>query len=648
MRNPKSVMIPILCLLLGCGFLTSCGKKAAIAEPELIPREVVFGNPEKASPQLSPDGTMMSYLAPVDEVLNVWVGTIGEDDVRPVTKDTLRGIRRYFWSGDSRHIMYLQDEGGNENYLLWSVGLDSDEIVCLTPFENVQVRIVDRNKNFPDELLIGMNKEDTKVHDVYHLDLKTVDLEMVAKNPGNVMAWVTDTDFKVRGCVTASAGGGYDFMYRKTEKADWELLVSWGSEEALTSGPLSFTKDGKAVYLLDSRDANAGRLVKMDIAGGEIEVLAEDPQYDVSGVIQNPDTYEIEAVTFVKDRQEVVVLDEAIRADIEAIKKIHHGDFFINSRDDADDTWLVGFDADDGPIPYYSYDRTTKKETFLFYHRPKLNAYTLAPMEPISFTSRDGLTIHGYITFPPGKGRENLPVVLNVHGGPWYRDSWGYNPEAQWLSNRGYISLQINFRGSSGYGKDFINAGDKEWAGKMHNDLVDAVNWAVEKGYADPDKVAIYGWSYGGYAALVGATFTPDLFTCAIDGCGPSSIITFMESVPPYWTTMMDIFRARVGDIETEKEFLESRSPLFRVDSIRIPMMIVQGANDPRVKQAEADQIVEVMKQKGIDYEYLLFPDEGHGLAIPENRLKFYAAAEKFLAKHLGGRFEEVATPQAD
>jgi len=635
-------MILILCLLLGCGFLTSCGKKVAIAEPELIPREIVFGNPEKASPRLSPDGTMMSYLAPVDNVLNVWVGTIGEDDVRPVTKDTLRGIRRYFWSGDSRHIMYLQDEGGNENWLLCSVGLDSDETVCMTPFENVQVRIVDRNKNFPDELLIGMNKEDPKVHDVYHLDLKTGDLKMVAKNPGNVMGWVTDADFKVRGCLMASTGGGYDFMYRKTEKADWELLVSWGSEEALTSGPLSFTKDGKAVYLLDSRDANAGRLVKMDIAGGEIEVLAEDSQYDVSDVIQNPDTYEIEAVMFVKDRQEMIVLDEAIRADIEAIKKIHHGDLFISSRDDADDTWLIGFDADDGPIPYYSFDRTTKKETFLFYHRPKLNAYTLAPMEPISFTSRDGLTIHGYITFPPGKGRENLPIVLNVHGGPWYRDTWGYHNEAQWLSNRGYISLQINFRGSTGYGKDFINAGDKEWAGKMHNDLVDAVNWAVEKGYADPDKVAIYGWSYGGYAALVGATFTPDLFACAIDGCGPSSIITLMESIPPYWTAMMDIFRARVGDPETEKEFLKSRSPLFRVDSIRIPVMVVQGANDPRVKQAEADCIVEAMKGKGIDYEYLLFPDEGHGLARPENRLKFYAAAEKFLAKHLGGRFEEV------
>jgi dipeptidyl aminopeptidase/acylaminoacyl peptidase len=642
MRNLKSVMVLVLCLLLGCGFLTSCGKKVAIAEPELIPREIVFGNPEKASPRLSPDGTMMSYLAPVDNVLNVWVGTIGKNDVRPATKDTLRGIMRYFWSGDSRHIMYLQDEGGNENWLLWSVSLDSNETVCMTPFENVQVQIVDRNKNFPDELLIGMNKEDPKVHDVYHLDLKTGDLKMVAKNPGNVLDWVTDADFKVRGCLMTKADGGYDFMYRKTEKADWELLVSWGSEEAWTSSPISFTKDGKAVYMLDSRDANAGRLVKMDIAGKQIDVLAEDPQYDVSDVIQNPDSYEIEAVTFVKDRQEVVVLDEAIRADIEAIKKIHHGDFFISSRDDADDTWLVGFDADDGPIPYYSYDRATKKETFLFYHRPKLNTYTLAPMEPFSFTSRDGLTIHGYMTFPPGKGKENLPIVLNVHGGPWHRDSWGYNPEAQWLSNRGYICMQVNFRGSTGYGKDFINAGDKEWAGEMHNDLVDAVNWVVEKGYADPNKVAIYGWSYGGYAALVGATFTPDLFACAIDGCGPSNIITLMQSIPPYWTSMKDIFRARVGDYETEEEFLKSRSPLFRVDSVRIPMMVVQGANDPRVKQAEADQIVQAMKQKGIDHEYLLFPDEGHGLARPENRLKFYAAAEKFLAKHLGGRFEEV------
>jgi len=503
MKNQKTHLAAILCFLLSCLVVASCVSKVASTEPELIPREVIFGNPEKASPRLSPDGTMMSYRAPVNNVMNVWVGTIGKDDVRVVTRDTLRGIRAYFWAADNKHIMYLQDKGGDENWRLYAVNLETDEIRDLTPFDGVQVRIVDRNKHFPNELLIGMNKDNPKLHDVYHLDLTTGELKLVAKNPGNVAGWVTDANFKVRGAMMSNVGGGYDLMIRENEKDDWTKLVSWSSQDILNSGPISFTKDGKAIHMLDSRNANAGRLVKMDIATGNVEVIAEDPQYDISGITIHPDSYEIQAVTFTKDRDEWIVLDESIKEDIEAIKKLHHGDLFISSRDDPDDTWLVGFTADNGPIPYYSYDRATRKATFLFDHRPDLNDYTLAKMEPISFTSRDGLTIHGYITFPLGKERKNLPMVLNVHGGPWYRDTWGYNPEAQWLANRGYICLQINFRGSTGYGKDFANAGDREWAGKMHNDLVDAVHWAVEKGYADPEKVAIYGGSYGGYAALV-------------------------------------------------------------------------------------------------------------------------------------------------
>ncbi|UCD65215.1 MAG: S9 family peptidase [Candidatus Zixiibacteriota bacterium] len=623
--------------------MTSCG---TVEESKLVPREVLFGNPEKAGPQLSPDGKMMSYLAPVDDVLNVWVGTIGVDDVRSVTKDTLRGIRRYFWSADSKLIMYLQDKGGDENWRLYSVNLETDEIRDLTPFENVQVQIVNRDKNFPDELLIAMNKDNVRVHDVYRLNLTTGELKLAAKNPGNVTYWLTDANFKVRGAMMANAEAGFDLMVRDTEKADWRLLVSWNSDDALTSGGMGFTKDGKGIYIIDSRDVNAGRLCKVDIASAELTVMAEDPQYDVSGAMIHPDTYEIQAVFFTKDRQEVVILDESITADIAAIQKLHHGDFFVNSRDDADATWLVGFTADNGPIPYYSYDRESKQATFLFNHRPALNEYTLANMEPISFTSRDGLTVHGYITYPPGKARKNLPMVLNVHGGPWYRDTWGYNPEAQWLANRGYACLQVNFRGSSGYGKEFLNAGDREWGGKMHDDLIDGVNWAIEQGIADPEKVAIYGGSYGGYAALVGATFTPDVFRCAIDMVGPSNLLTFINSIPPYWSTFLDILYRRLGDPEKDEEFLRERSPLFKADQITIPMLIAQGANDPRVKQAESEQIVEALKANNVDYEYLLFEDEGHGFARPENRLEFYAAAEKFLAKHLGGRFEEAA-PEA-
>ena len=326
--------------------------------------------------------------------------------------------------------------------------------------------------------------------------------------------------------------------------------------------------------------------------------------------------------------------------DFDNIGGIHQGDFFIISRDNADTTWVVAFTVDNGPVPFYAYDRKSQKATFLFDNQPELNKYTLATIEPISFTSRDGLTIHGYLTLPQGEQKTDLPMVLNVHGGPWGRDAWGYRPDAQWFANRGYACLQVNFRGSTGYGKNFLNAGDREWGRNMHNDLVDAVQWAIDKGITDPKKVAIFGGSYGGYAALVGATFTPDLFCCAVDIVGPSNLNTLIRTIPPYWSTFRATFHKRVGNPDTEEEFLNSRSPLFRVDQIKIPILIGQGANDPRVKQAESEQIVEAMKSKGIDYEYMLFPDEGHGFAKPENRLKFYAAAEKFLAKYLGGRYE--------
>ncbi len=610
------------------------------ATTQLIPRNVLFGNPEKTSPQVSPDGTKMAYLAPVNNVLNVWVGTIGGGNYEPVTKDEDRGVRFYFWSQDNKHIMYIQDVGGNENWRLYATSLETRETRDLTPFENVQVQIIDRDKHFPNELLIGMNKENPQVHDVYHLDLTTGELTLVAKNPGNIMGWVTDAHFKVRGAVTALPDGGTELLVRDDEDSEWRKLVTWDADDSLTSGPIDFTLDGQAIYLQDSRNVNAGRLVRLNIATGDITVIAEDPQYDVGNVIVHPDTHEVQAVAFNKDRNEWIVLDESIKMDFYNIGGIHQGDFFIISRDNADTTWVVAFTVDNGPVPFYAYDRKGQKATFLFDNQPELNKYTLATMQPISFTSRDGLTIHGYLTLPQGEQKTNLPMVLNVHGGPWGRDAWGYRPDAQWFANRGYACLQVNFRGSTGYGKNFLNAGDREWGRKMHNDLVDAVQWAIDKGIADPKKVAIFGGSYGGYAALVGATFTPDLFCCAVDIVGPSNLNTLIRTLPPYWSTFRATFHKRVGNPDTEEEFLNSRSPLFRVDQIKIPILIGQGANDPRVKQAESEQIVEAMKSKGIDYEYMLFPDEGHGFAKPENRLKFYAAAEKFLAKHLGGRYE--------
>jgi dipeptidyl aminopeptidase/acylaminoacyl peptidase len=608
---------------------------------KLIPRSVLFGNPAKASPQLSPDGTRMSFLAPVENVLNVWVGTVGRDDAKPVTNDRDRGVMHYFWSEDNRHLFYLQDKDGNENWRLHAVDLQTQTIRDLTPFDNVQVQVVDRNKHFPDELLIAMNKDNEQLHDVYHLDIPTGKLLLVAKNPGNVAGWVTDAELIVRGAVVALPDGGLELQVCKSPDTDWTPTVRWDSADALNSGPVCFSKDGRTIYLKDSRNVNAARLVALDLETGASQVLAQDPEYDVAGLMIHPDRYEIQAVEFVKARAEWSILDKSIEKDIAAIRGLHHGEFFLADRDSADEHWLVGFMADNGPVPYYAWDRKKQAATFLFDHKPALKEYTLALMEPVSFSSRDGLTIHGYISFPPDAEQKNLPMVLNVHGGPWSRDTWGYDAEAQWLANRGYACLQVNFRGSTGYGKGFLNAGDREWGGKMHNDLVDAIHWAVDRGYADPKRIAIYGGSYGGYAALVGATFTPDLFSCAVAIVGPSNLITFIRSVPPYWSTFLAMLHQRVGNPDTEEAFLVSRSPLSRVNQIKIPMLIAQGANDPRVKQAESEQIVQAMRDKNIDHEYLLFPDEGHGFGKPENRIRFYAAAEKFLARHLGGRYEE-------
>ncbi|GAC1618562.1 MAG: S9 family peptidase [Ktedonobacteraceae bacterium] len=614
---------------------------AGVTQTRLIPRSILFGNPVKAGPRISPDGKRLAYVAPVNGVLNVWVGPIGQDQFRPVTKDTERGIRFYFWAADNQHILYVQDAGGNENWRLFATDIETQETRDLTPFENVQVQILDSDKHFPNELLIAMNRENPQVHDVYRVDLKTGELTLSAKNPGNIVGWIADTQFKVRAGHAARPDGGLDLVVRDHEEDDWRTIINWDADDSLTSGALGFTQDGQGLYMQDSRGVNAGRLVKLNLATNAIEVIAEDPQYDVENVLIHPDTHEIQAVAFNKDRREWTILDETIRLDFDRIREIHQGDFSIVGRDDADATWIIAFTVDNGPVPFYAYQRKSQSADFLFDNQPELSNYTLAHMEPVVFTARDGLTVHGYLALPVGEQRSNLPLVVNVHGGPWVRDNWGYNPEVQWFTNRGYACLQINYRGSTGYGKDFTNAGDKEWGRNMHADLVDGVRWAVAQGIADEKKIAIYGGSYGGYAALVGATFTPDLFCCAVDIVGPSSLITLIRSVPPYWVPMLASMYKRVGNPDTEEEFLKSRSPLFFVENIKIPMLIAQGANDPRVKQAEAEQIVEAMKSKGISYEYMLFPDEGHGFAKPENRIKFYAAAEKFLAAHLGGRYEE-------
>jgi dipeptidyl aminopeptidase/acylaminoacyl peptidase len=607
-----------------------------MAEVQLIPLEVLLGNPQRAAAQISPDGKRLSYLAPLDGVLNVFVGDAGANDEKPVTHDTTRGIQGYFWAHDNRHLMYVRDKDGSENFRLYDVDLETGVERDLTPLDGVQCRIIAHFKAFPNEVLIGLNKDNPQLHDVYHLDLTTAALQKIVDNPG-FLGWSVDEDLQVRGAVTPTPEGGLVIMVRDDEVSDWRPLLQVPPEDAESTGLLGFTKDGTSMYLQTSLDSNTGRLVRIDIASGAVEVIAEDPTYDITGVMINPDTREVDGVVVYGDRLEYRVFDDSMRADIEALQQLNTGDVMIADRDHDDSAWLVAFDSDSGPVKFYIWDRATKTATFLFDHRPELDNYPLVPMEPFVFTSRDGLTIHGYLTFPREAGRAGLPAVLVVHGGPWTRDGWGLDAEAQWLANRGYLCVQINYRGSTGYGKDFLNAGNREWGAKMHHDLLDAVDHLVGQGVVDRDRVAIYGASYGGYAALVGATFTPEVFRCAISMVGPSNLNTLMDSFPEYWKPMIALWHKRVGD---DSEFLWSRSPLSRVDAITIPILVAQGENDPRVKRAESEQIVAAMAERGIDHEYVMYENEGHGFVKPENRLDFYHRADRFLAKHLGGRAE--------
>ena len=617
---------------------TSTLKQQKNELPPLIERGILFGNPDKISPKLSPDGKYLAYIAPDENnILQVQLRTVGQADDRQLTADKKRGIRIFFWTYSGEELIYLQDADGDENWHLFSVNIHSNQVRDLTPFQGVQAQPIAFDRNFPNEILVGMNIRDRSKHDVYRINLKNGAVEFDTDNPGNIVGWTADAQFQVRAATATTADGGSELVFRETEDKSWESLRSWGPDEE--GGAVMFSENGKILYIIGNHDANAERLIALDLETKQETDLASDPEYDVGGIVVHPTKREIQAVSFYKDKQEWQILDQSIAEDFEDLGKFRPGEFSITSRNLADTTWLVAYMTDDGPVYYYAFDRASKTFTFLFSNQPKLEGLPLSSMEPISYTARDGLTIHGYLTKPVGVSTP-VPTVLLVHGGPWGRDTWGYDSEAQWLANRGYAVLQINFRGSTGYGKAFLNAGNREWAAKMHDDLLDGVNWLVETGISQPDKIAIMGGSYGGYAALVGLTFSPDVFACAVDIVGPSNLITLLQSIPPYWEPLKANMYHRVGNLETEPEFLKSISPLFFVDRIQKPLLIAQGANDPRVKEAESEQIVNAMKQAGKPVEYVLYTDEGHGFARPENRLHFYAIAEEFLAKYLGGRFE--------
>jgi len=625
----------ILVLILLGFFPSFLSAQEKLSSP-IIPRDVLFGNPERAAPQISPDGTQLGYLASVNGVLNVWIRTIGKNDDRAITDDKYRGIRNFLWQYDNKHILYTQDIGGDENWRLYQTAIASKRTKDLTPYEKVRVDIVAYSWKTPDTILVQMNKRNPQVFDVYRVDLKSANMDVDTENPGDVAGWQADNALQVRAAQIQTPEGGTIVRVRDDLKSLWRELIRWGPDETF-GNVVGFTPDDKRLWVTTSLDYNAARLLEIDVATGKQKVVAEDPNFDVNATINNPKTNALEAVSFTRQRTEYEFIDPGVKADFEILRKVRDGDIDGISVNLDNTKWVVTFVSDNAPVYWYLYDRASKQATLLFSNRPALEKYKLATMKPIEFTARDGMKLYGYLTTPVGMEAKNLPMVLFVHGGPWGRDVWGLNSYAQWLSNRGYAVLQINFRGSTGYGKKYVNAGDRQWAGAMHTDLLDSKDWAVKTGVADAKKVCVMGGSYGGYATLAAVAFSPDSFACGVDIVGPSNLNTLLKTVPPYWSTLLSTFRKRMGDSE---EFLKTQSPLFKADQIKVPLLIGQGANDPRVNKAESDQIVAAMRKNDKPVMYYVFPDEGHGFARPVNNMAFNAATEEFLAKYLGGRFE--------
>ncbi|MGW3044786.1 S9 family peptidase [Kitasatospora sp. NPDC001159] len=607
----------------------------------LIPRSVLFGNPSYLLPRISPDGTRLLFLAPDDGVMNVWAAPVDRpDEARALTRDRGRGIRTYGLCHDDRTLFYLRDENGDESWRLHLLDLVTGEERCATPFEGVQARVLAHNRWHPTTMLIGLNKDRRDLHDVYRLDLVTGRLAKVAENPG-YLSWIVDTDLRVRGGSAMKPDGGTAVFLDPPGGPDGaEPWLDVPYEDVMGTRVVGFARDGATCYLLSSIGANSSRLFAVDVATGRRTALAEDPTYDVKQVEPDPVSRAPQAVLFAKDRDEWVFLDEEFGKDIGRIRgelalQAIDGEVYVDRTDRSDRLWTVSVVTGAGPVLYYVYDRAGGRLRYLFSHQPELERYRLARMEPFEFSARDGVTVHGYVTWPPGADRRRLPAVVNVHGGPWARNTFAFDEEAQLLANRGYACVQVNFRGSTGYGKRFRNLGAKQWGAAMHTDLLDALDHLAADGSIDAARVAIMGCSYGGYAALVGAAFTPSVFTCAIALCGPSNLLTMLAAGAPYRSPLRAFMSANVGDPESERDMLWARSPLSRADDISVPVLVAHGANDVRVPREEAEQIVAALAAKGLPHEYLLFPDEGHGLARPGNRETYYAAVERFLAEHL-------------
>ncbi len=612
----------------------------------LIPRDVLFGNPEKMGPQLSPDGSLIAFIAPAENVLNLWVMNRDMTEERQLTFDSNRGVTNYFWAENGEHILYMQDEAGEENTHVYRLDAATGDVVDLTPFEDVKAYVSATDKDQPNTVLIETNEQNAMFFDVYSCDLQTGELTMIADNPGTdefgnmVLGFMPDEDMNIRMYYTINPETGWITIYHRWDAdSPWEELQTFSSDEEW--GPRRFTDDGRGLYLTSNLQSDLTGFYYMDLETREQVHIISDSLADVGSVAFDPHTGDPRAVSFNYLRRRREILDDSIREDVEFLEEFHEGDFGTASSDNADSTWVIVYFTVDNPAVYFLYDRTDGSMTEMFTAIPALENYQLAEVQPVEIMSRDGMILPSYLTMPEAEfyGEGPYPTIMYVHGGPWARDYYGYEPFAQLFANRGFAVLQVNFRGSTGFGKAFVTAANKQWGQNMQNDITDGVNWAVENGVADPDRVVILGGSYGGYATLAGAAFTPELYCAAVDFFGPSNLITFMETVPPYWRPLMAMMNIRVGNPEEEADaaMLEQYSPLNFPENITMPMFIVQGENDPRVVKAESDQMVEALRGIGTEVLYVVYGDEGHGFAHEENRLDFAGRVEEFLYLNVPG-----------
>jgi len=612
----------------------------------LTDRRIFFDNPDYGSVIISPDGRHLAWLAPIGSVRNLWTAPINDlAAARPLTRVTDRSLGYIRWAHTNRHIVFFQERDGDENWRASSVDLESGEIVPLTPEHGVRSFIQETDRRFPEEMLLRHNQRDRSRFDLFRTNVVTGRSELVYENRDYV-GLVTDSRFQLRLAFRFDADGSVAYVERQGEDR-WTPFMTVPISDIDSTGPFDFSDDGATLYMLDSRGRDKSALTALDMATRQTRVLAEDDEADITDVVFDPTTRRPYAAVAIRARATWQAIDPSARAELAKLSAYGPGDIAFTGRSADNSKVIAYYERDAASGEYVLFDRASGQVRSLFMQRPKLASVPLQPMAPVAFTARDGLRINGYLTRPAAGAASadgRLPLVLVIHGGPYLRDRWGFSATHQWLADRGYAVLSVNYRGSTGYGKAFVTAADREWGGKMHDDLIDAVNWAVSSGWADPKRIGFYGASYGGYSALTAATKTPDVFACIVDIFGISNLLTFMATIPPYWGPWFSVWKNRLGDPDTEdgRAFLRERSPLTHIARAKRPILIAQGMKDVRVVAAESEQMVSALKQRSVPVTYLTFPDEGHGFSRPENRLAFYAVTEAFLARHLGGRFQLV------